>query len=84
MGVVLENGVIESDEEDEKVKVPAGMELRVPPVPRLLGEAVSLLVQCGYDVSIEQIYSDSFAVPKLDHYAVLVHGRLNITEEEQV
>ena len=80
MGVVLENGTIESD--DEKPKIPAGVDLRVPADVMLIGDVVRDLLRCGYDVSVEQVYSDSFAVPRLDHYVVTISGNLNFEEAQ--
>lgn len=73
--VTFSNGSIE--ETTDKNAVPASIDLKIPVDVNLVADFVRDFLRAGYDISIEQIYSDSFAAGHLDHYLLSVNGDLN-------
>ena len=56
--------------------------LKIPPKPALLGRFVTDLIEACYDVSVEQIYDDTFFEARINYYSLTISGSININQED--
>jgi hypothetical protein len=73
--MVFDNGIVINDE--PKNAAPAEFSFKIPVNVDLAGDFIKCFLKAGYDVSVEQAFSDSFNTNVLDHYEISVGGDLN-------